>query len=660
MVRTRTTTAYLSYGKEHVMRTRATSIICIAYTSLYAAGLAMALPQDAGGYVGQLTGTNVYVRHNASMGAYPCAKLSEPETVTVVSKIDDKWLKILPPKGVFSVISKQYVEADESGSSGVVTGNNVWIRAGGHLRTDNFSGLQKQLSKGQEVRILGQTGQWYKIVPPEGAYFYISASYVKPVSAETVALSAELKPGDSPAPTPSEPAAQATEVVETETTTKPTTAHATVETEVSEKELDKAIKAFRAVEEELIQEFRRQPNQRRLDSLIGKFKGLKTPDDSHLKPYVDYYISYLNVAKDKQAALRQLEVLVRDADASQADYNLKRTEIEITDTASRERTYVAQGVLADSAIFTGGASTPKRYLLRQVDTGAVGAYLEASPGADLDSYRGKNVGVLGSTRYDADIQCNIVRAEQVVLLEQQPRLGPPVPVVGPLPAVSQPKPEVTKPSPATEKSDVPVKDAGKLAEADKPVLQAKPEPKPIPIEAKPKLIQPIELPPAAAIKAQPDTKVPQAKPVPVIDKAKPQSMRKVEPEAAIEQPVMVIPEATPAVVKKALPEASAPASPVQPKPVPAAPVQSAPLIGVQAMPRQTSSVQPMAPVVPQRLVPATRPVPVRLLPTTRLADFKKPMSTTRPAVAKPLPPSGLPIAQPVDMDAGPIDEEEYD
>lgn len=131
-------------------------------------------------WTGAVTGTNVYVRDGPGPQAYPCTRLSAPERIVVVGKTDG-WLRILAPKGCYSVISKDYVQVDATGQTGTVTGDNVWVRAGGDLHEANFIGVQRQLGRGDTVAIIGETGEYYKITPPEGAYFYIAESYVRPV-----------------------------------------------------------------------------------------------------------------------------------------------------------------------------------------------------------------------------------------------------------------------------------------------------------------------------------------------------------------------------------------------------------------------------------------------------------------------------------------------
>ena len=84
----------------------------------------------AGVTVGTVTGQDVYIRSDHTVNAYPCAKISAPDTVDIIGQ-DGDWLQILPPPGlVFSVISKDYVDLPPGERIGTVTGDVVRVYAG--------------------------------------------------------------------------------------------------------------------------------------------------------------------------------------------------------------------------------------------------------------------------------------------------------------------------------------------------------------------------------------------------------------------------------------------------------------------------------------------------------------------------------------------------
>lgn len=446
------------------MKLKGIVLLCVAAVAVPAFGQAAASADGNAQYVGVVNGTNVFVRHNASMTAYPCAMVSRPQNVTVVGQAVSGWLKILPPPGVFSVIAKKYVQADQTSKSGTVTGDNVWVRAGGQLRKTSFFGLQKQLNTGQKVEILGEIDDWYKIVPPKGVYFHISARYVKVGQATGAASPSNASPAAAAQPPKAVPS----------TKKLPTTLPA-AQTLPVEGEPGKDLAAFRALEAQLHLEFNKPPAQRDLARLLGKFKALKPAPDSYLKPYVDYYVAYLDMAIAQQAGRKQLQQLVRSAAESQAEYEMRRTALEVADTTTRKAIYAAQGVLATSAIYT-GAGGPKRHLLRDVKTGAVIAYVKsADDSVQLDKYVGRYVGILGSVRYDGQVQTDLVQARQVVVLDKATAglPGPPKPVIGAFPPIPKP---VTKPKPAVEAAPAAKLKPDQIKPKSKPVVETKPKP----------------------------------------------------------------------------------------------------------------------------------------------------------------------------------------
>ena len=106
----------------------------------------------------------------------------------------DNWLKIAPPAGCFSVITKTYATVDPATKTATVTGDNVWLRSAGELRSDKFFSLQCRVNKGDKLKFLGEAGEFYKVESPAEAYFWISADFVKPAAgggAEALAAGGE-------------------------------------------------------------------------------------------------------------------------------------------------------------------------------------------------------------------------------------------------------------------------------------------------------------------------------------------------------------------------------------------------------------------------------------------------------------------------------------
>ena len=136
-------------------------------------------------YIAKITGDDVHIRSGSGTNYYSCGKLNKADRVKVVGS-RPSWSQIVPPVGIFSWISKQYVKisADDP-TVGIVTGNAVRVRAGSvdgnplHSTTPHT-----RLNKGDTVKLMGEEkNDYYKIVPPDGAYLWVITQYTKPVPA---------------------------------------------------------------------------------------------------------------------------------------------------------------------------------------------------------------------------------------------------------------------------------------------------------------------------------------------------------------------------------------------------------------------------------------------------------------------------------------------
>jgi len=134
-------------------------------------------------YVAEITGDNVYVRSGPGTNYYDCGRLNKGNRVEVVSS-QFSWSRIVPPPGSFSWISMQYVNIDPNNPAvGIVSGDSVRVYAGSDTVKPLYSTtLQLKLNQGDRVRLLGEEeDNYYKIVPPTGAYFWVSTQYTSPL-----------------------------------------------------------------------------------------------------------------------------------------------------------------------------------------------------------------------------------------------------------------------------------------------------------------------------------------------------------------------------------------------------------------------------------------------------------------------------------------------
>jgi uncharacterized protein YgiM (DUF1202 family) len=128
-------------------------------------------------YSGIVNGNGVLVRSGPSNNFYPTMKLDKGAKVTVVG-IKYDWLKIIPPEGSFSYVPQVFVTRRGDGKVGRVN-NALNVRAGSSLNQIKTT-IQTKLQEGQDVTILGEQDEYFKISPPKEAYVYINKQHVKP------------------------------------------------------------------------------------------------------------------------------------------------------------------------------------------------------------------------------------------------------------------------------------------------------------------------------------------------------------------------------------------------------------------------------------------------------------------------------------------------
>jgi uncharacterized protein YraI len=126
--------------------------------------------------VGIVNTNDVYVRSGPGENYYATVKLEKGAQVTVVGLKYD-WLKIVPPEGSFSYVAKAYVEKRGDGTVGRVTKPDLNVRAGSDLVVIKDV-VQTKLEENQDVTILGEQDEYFKIKSPPGAYLYINKQFV--------------------------------------------------------------------------------------------------------------------------------------------------------------------------------------------------------------------------------------------------------------------------------------------------------------------------------------------------------------------------------------------------------------------------------------------------------------------------------------------------
>src|SRR4051794_11769977 len=137
---------------------------------------------------------------------YPTMKLPKDAEVIVVGVKKD-WLKIQPPTDSFSYVPKAFVNVHGDGKQGKVT-SKIIVRAGSSM-VQAKGAVQTQLEPNQDVAIVGEADEYYKIKPPEGAFLFINREFVTPAGVAPKPQSQQPQ-GPLADPRPTGPKAQPT------------------------------------------------------------------------------------------------------------------------------------------------------------------------------------------------------------------------------------------------------------------------------------------------------------------------------------------------------------------------------------------------------------------------------------------------------------------
>lgn len=156
-------------------------------------------------FVAEVIGNDVYVRSGRGPGYYHCGKVNTGDKVTVVEEVAG-WAKILPLPENYSWIHKNYVKVNpQTPKVGTVTGDNVRVWAGSDfIEPIRSSSMQTRLNTGEIVELMdaagAETGDYYKIKSPAGAYLWVSSEFLKYAGqvkpAAPAAQAAPIKPAD--------------------------------------------------------------------------------------------------------------------------------------------------------------------------------------------------------------------------------------------------------------------------------------------------------------------------------------------------------------------------------------------------------------------------------------------------------------------------------
>jgi hypothetical protein len=284
-------------------------------------------------------------------------------------------------------------------SEGIVTGDNVRIRAGhadgNPLHSDTE---QRKVNRGDIVKLLGvESNDYYKIKPPQGAYFWVSTEYTNPLgSIEQVPLEKEPEPVE----------AETVEVVEPVVTPQKTA------------ETNLKLKTFYELQEQFEAERKKLLGQQNYDELK---KALKEIGDSSETEKAARYARYtldqikrsqfgLDVAKTVEQQDKELEKIMKNIETARQTRHVQNPDLG---------QYAAIGTLETSPYYD--RTQTGRIFYRILDSGGK-IICYATPkrtamGVNLSSSLGKKVGIVGTIGPHVETSGTLVQFSRVDALD---------------------------------------------------------------------------------------------------------------------------------------------------------------------------------------------------------------------------------------------------
>lgn len=369
-------------------------------------------------FAGEIIADNVYVRSGPREGDYATMKLDRGTPVTVVG-IKFDWLKILPPENSFSYVSKAFVQQYGDGTRGRVTRNDLSVRAGSSL-TSLKNQVQTKLMEGDEVEIIGEQDEYFKIKPPAGAYLYVRKDFVRPIRPLGVNPDAPA-PEQAPAPVaagtvpaPAEDVIQTPAVKQDALSTDD--AVAGVEPPVEQTSDAKAAGVkFNALEEQFRQISEQPLDEQPIESMLADYQALA---DGTVLPESMRRIaeSRANALKIRLQAKQELEAIRREHAEMQARrqaLQAEQAELEERLAQSAVSVYTAVGTLRPSSLQRG----PERlYRLTDPTNGRTLIYIRSNDD-NLVRQIGQFVGVRGQTMTDPVLNINVLTPTTIDLVD---------------------------------------------------------------------------------------------------------------------------------------------------------------------------------------------------------------------------------------------------
>jgi len=388
--------------------------ICAALPPALRAQDAVPSDADAKRIQGRITANGVYVRARASEEGYTTMKLKKDQVVTVVGA-KGVWLKIVPPPGSFAYVPKSFVTLRLDGTVGRMS--REWIARVGSSENELAAEPMATLHEGEDVQVIGQHNEYFKINPPKDSYLWVNKQFVEPIQNVVVAEPKKDVPPQSEktdAP-PADGSATATpdkqdkRIARTDATYTPTTrpaeqAEGAIETDppTTRPAAYDAIAEYDKLEKQYADSVKKPILEQPLPEMLPGYKKVLESDElpSSMRQIAQIRVASIQVRHDAREKFLAVQIDEKKMTAKQQSLIAERTEIEDRIKQNNIAIFSAVGTLRTSSLQIGNTLL---YRLTDPATGRTVAYIRTND-AKYGGMLGQFIGVRGTITSDPQLK----------------------------------------------------------------------------------------------------------------------------------------------------------------------------------------------------------------------------------------------------------------
>jgi len=368
----------------------------------------------------RVTGDRVNLRSRADLNSRIVGRANRDDVLEAVGR-EYGWHRIVPPDGVFSLVSASYIER-VGGDRGIVNvDTTLRVRVGSDVqpRDPMRSEVQTRLENGTEVQVIGALDEdWLRIVPPDGVYVYISGDYVEQVGPEVAERLRAAKP----------PSASRPSVVTASRPTLPGLAEATTRPAEQPDLTGRWGKRLGWVLPAIENEERKPLVEQSWDGVLGHLQPIAAQrEEPQVAKLAAAWIEKIERRTEEQAVARAARDVARQAERGKIRHARELEELrQAKDLLKTPPQFDARGVLRPSFVLPAGPYG-MRYKLEDPFTHKVRAYVEfpTELGIDVGACIGKYVGVRGERQSQEGLRVPVLRVSHMTVLNPDQPKSPP-------------------------------------------------------------------------------------------------------------------------------------------------------------------------------------------------------------------------------------------